>query len=74
MMTVLFVDSHIGMLVTTIDAGQNMSACDVHLGIATYLTCRTVPQTWSIRNNTATATIYVAIVGVTVGSRRLTAF
>ena len=65
---VLVVGTHIGLLVTAIDRGQDVTANDVHRGIAAYGTCSTVPFAGSIRLDAATAAKHVAVVGVAVRS------
>ena len=63
---IVCVRTHIRMLITTIDAGQDMTTGDVHHRIATYNTCRTVPFTWCIWYNTTTTTKDVSIIGMTI--------
>ena len=54
------------MLITAIDAGQDVAACDIHHRIATYRTSLAVPLTWLIWHNTTTATKDIAVVGVAI--------
>ena len=63
---VLVVSTHVGQLITTIDAGKDVSASDVHHGVATDRTCVAVPFAWLVRNDAATAAEHVAIEGVTI--------
>ena len=67
-----FVRTHISLLISAIYAGQNMSACDIHLGITTYRTCCTMPFARSKRNNTTTTAKHIAVVGMSVCSYRRT--
>ena len=58
--------SHIGMLISTVNAGENMSTCDIHLSSTSNRTCRTVPLARSKWNDTTTATKHVAVISMSV--------
>ena len=64
--TCIVVCTHVSMLVTAIDAGQDMTASDIHPGISTYGTSLTVPFARSIRHDTTSATKHVAVIGVAI--------
>ena len=66
---------HVGYLVTAIDAGQDMTAGDVHHGLTLYQTGRAQPVVFlgaavsSLERIVAgTATEYITVVGVSVGA------
>ena len=57
---------YIGMLVTAIYAGKDVTASNCYRGITAYRTGSTMPFTRSIRNKSATAAKYVTVVGMTI--------
>ena len=61
------------MLITAIDRGQDMSASDGHIGVASYKSCLSVPLAWSKRVFTRAAAKHVAIERMTIGTSRQTA-
>ena len=71
-MSILRICTHVGLFITAINAGQDMSASDVHHRIATYGTSCAVPLAWSIRDRAATTAKHVTVVGVAVLGNRLT--
>ena len=60
---------HVGLLVTAINARQDVAASDVHHGVATHGASLAVPLADLVRVLTRTAAEHVAIVGVAVGSQ-----
>ena len=63
---ILSVRTYIGLLITTIDRCQDMTACNIHIGITTNNTSRTMPFTWSIREVARTTTKHIAVEGMTI--------
>ena len=57
---------HIGQFVSSIDIGQDMSALDIHYGVATHITSLPVPFTCSVWEVTRAATKDIAIEGTSV--------
>ena len=66
--TIFVIITHIGMFITAIDTGQNMSAKDIHHGIATDRTRLSVPFARLIRIESRAATEHVTKEGMSVGS------
>ena len=66
--------AYIGHLITTIDAGQHMTTLNLNQGIAFYPSSFMSPNSGSGRIITRSATEYIAIEGMTVGSRNSTTF
>ena len=58
--------THIGILISAINTGQDVSASDIHLGITCYRTCCTMPFSSSKRNNTTATAKHVTIICMAV--------
>ena len=58
---------HTGHLTTAIEAGQDMTASDIHIGIAFHTSGSVEPLTCSVGEVTRTATIDTAVEGTSVG-------